>query len=289
METMQHLISQRVSEIFDLYTDLHGIRISLFSPLGVLLYPDAQGRPDCRHCRLLRETLEMDEHCRQLDRRMMKTAAERRVMVSYTCHAGMREAVVPLLVDDQLAGYVMIGQFRSCKAPDISPYAEHWHKTQGTDALQQAFAESPVFPEDKIETLLAMFRQIVELIIRSQLIHHKDYDLIEPIIDQIRQNPANPLNLKEAARMSSRSPSTVTRLFKKMTGKSFKQYQVHFRLQNAAEQITTHPNRPIAEIAIDVGFSDPLYFSRLFKKHLGQSPSAYRLSPSLTNFASTQI
>ena len=278
LETMHHLISQKVSEVFDLYTTLHGVHISLFGPQGQLLYPDAEGRPNCRHCRLLRETMGMDGLCRNLDRKMMQTAAEKLEMISYTCHAGMREAVVPLIADNQLAGYVMIGQFRSQEAPEKSPYAARWNETQGDNALQQAFSNSPVFHEEKIETLLAMFRELVELIIRSRLIHHRDYDLIDPIIEQMRQHPERPVSLQEAARMGGRSPSTITRLFKKITGQSFKQYQVNFRLQRACEQMIDHPNRPIAEIAAEVGFNDPLYFSRLFHKHIGKSPSQYRRS-----------
>ncbi len=282
LESMHHLISRKVAEIFDLYTELHGMRISLFGPHGTLIYPDAEGRPDCRHCRMLRQDMGMDDLCRNLDRRMMQAASEKREMISYTCHAGMREAVVPLIVDDQLAGYVMIGQFRNQQITE-SPYAARWKAEQGNDALQEAFSESPVFPEEKIETLLAMFRQLVELIIRSQLIHHKDHDLIEPVIEQIRQHPEIPLTLEEAARMSGRSPSTITRLFKKITGQSFKQYQVTFRMKRAAKLLIERPNRPVAEIAAAVGFEDPFYFSRQFHKQVGQSPSDYRKQATATN------
>ena len=276
LETMHHLISREVAEIFDLYTELHGMRISLFGPEGQLLYPEPAGRPDCRHCLLLRQTLGMDNLCRKLDRRMMQAASEKRELISYTCHAGMREAVVPLVVDGQLAGYVMIGQFRSLEAPETSPYAEQWKAAQKNDALQQAFSDTPVFPEKKIDKLLAMFRLQVELIIRSQLIRHRDYDLIDPIIEKTLKHPESPLTLQDAAQMSGRSASTVTRLFKKHTGQSFKQYQLSCRLQRAAELRTESPDRPIAEIAPAVGFDDPLYFSRLFRKHTGQSPTACR-------------
>lgn len=274
--TMHHLISQEVAEIFDLYTELHGARISLFGPEGQLVYPDAAGRPDCRHCRLLRQTMEMDELCRKLDRQMMQAASEKHELISYTCHAGMREAVVPLVVDGQLAGYVMIGQFRSREAPATSPYAAQWERTQNNSDLQQAFSSTPVFPEKKIEKLLAMFRLQVELIIRSQLIHHRSHDQIEPIIRKIREHPEQPLSLEEASKMSGRSPSTVTRLFKKLTGQSFKQYQLSFRLRQAGDLIAENTDCTIAEIAAAVGFEDPLYFSRLFRKYTGQAPTAYR-------------
>lgn len=275
-QTLHHTISQKVAEVFDLYTELHGARISFFGPSRKLIYPESEGRPNCTYCRYLRETLDMDSFCCALDQSMMDAALEKNEMITYTCHAGMREAVAPLFSDDHLAGFVMIGQFRSREAPVESPYAGQWRKEQGNNELQRAFAKSPVFPEEKIETLLAMFRQLLELIISSQLIHHKDYDLISPVIERIRQHSETSLSLEEAARMSGRSPSTVTRLFKKITGQSFKQYQIAFRLQRAADQLKLRPNSPVADIAASVGFDDPFYFSRLFHKHMGQSPSDYR-------------
>ena len=276
LESVHHTISQKVSEIFDLYTELHGTRISLFSPSGRLLYPDAVGRPNCRHCAMLRETLGMDALCRQLDRKMMKVAWEQKDMISYTCHAGMREAAAPLVVDQELVGFVMLGQFRSQASPATSPYARQWTVEQGGDELQREFEKTLVFPEEKIETLLSMFRHLLELIIGGQLIHHKDHDLVEPVIEHMRAHPAETLALEDAVRMVGRSPSTVTRLFKKTTGRSFKQYQVWFRLEQACRLLVSMPNRPVTEIAQVVGFDDPLYFSRVFRKHLDISPSGYR-------------
>lgn len=270
------VISQQAAEVFDLYTELHGTRISLFGQDKELLYPDALSRPDCDYCRMLRGTLGLNETCRRLDREMMQAALKKKEMVSYTCHAGMHEAVVPLFVEDQLVGFVMIGQFRSQSVPAVSPYADRWNDEQGSGALQQAFAASPVFPDEKIDMLLAMFRQLLELIIRSRLLQHKDYDLIEPVVERIRNHPEEPLSLGEAARISGRSPSTLTRLFKKLTGQSFKQYQTGFRLQRAAELLEMMPNHPVCEIAQRVGFDDPFYFSRLFRRHMGRAPSDFR-------------
>ncbi len=273
---MHHTISQKVSEIFDLYTELHDIRISLFSPDGRLIYPDVVGRPNCDHCRMLRETLGLDSECRDLDRKMMQTAWERKGMISYTCHAGMREAAVPIIIEGELAGYVMLGQFRSEAAPATSPYAGRWEKELGNNALQKAYDATTVFPERKIETLLSMFRHLLEFIIGDQLIHHKDYDLVLPVIERIRQMPEKEMTIESAAKLIGRSPSTVTRLFKKVTGKGFKQYQVNYRLEKAASRLRSMPNHPVAEIALSVGYDDPLYFSRVFKKRFGCSPSEYR-------------
>ena len=275
--SIHYTISQRVSEIFDLYTELHEIRISLFSPEGKLLYPDAVGRPNCRYCTSLRETLKLDSRCQALDRKMMQVSLERRGLVTYTCHAGMREAAAPIFVEDQLAGYVMLGQFRSEAAPEHSPYSDQWMTEQGSDRLETEYKQTAVFPEGKIETLLSMFRYLLEFIIESQLIRHKDYDLIGPVIERIQQIPEQGLTLEEAAQMVGRSPSTVTRLFKKMTGQGFKQYQVRHRMERAAMMLKDSPTTPVGDIARTLGFDDALYFSRAFSRCYGCSPSEFRM------------
>jgi AraC-like DNA-binding protein len=273
---MHHTISQKVSEIFDLYTELHDIRISLFSPEGKLIYPDAIGRPNCEHCTMLRKELGLDSKCRDLDRKMMQAALARREMVTYTCHAGMMEAVAPLFVENELVGFVMPGQFRSRAAPAVSPYARVWKNDRRDDALQTAYENTPVFSADKIDTLLSMFQLLMEFIISKQLIHHKDYDLIQPVIARLEEDPRRELMLDDAARLVGRSPSTVTRIFRKVTGRSFKQFQVGHRLELAAQQLLAMPNRPVTEIALAVGYDDPLYFSRVFRKRFSCSPSEYR-------------
>ncbi|MBN2686073.1 MAG: PocR ligand-binding domain-containing protein [Pontiellaceae bacterium] len=272
---MNYTISQRVSEIFDLYTQLHEIRISLFNPEGKLIYPDAVGRPNCRYCTMLRDTLGMDSRCRAMDRKMMQVSLQRHGLVSYTCHAGMREAAAPVVVNEKLVGYVMLGQFRSEAAPTQSPYSEEWQAEQGNAALQKAYETTAVFPEHKIETLLSMFRHLLEFIIESQLIQPKEYDLIEPAIAQIHDRPAEPFSLADASRLIGRSPSSVTRLFLKATGRGFKQYQANYRMERAALLLKQSPGRPITEIARSVGFEDALYFSRVFRRHFGCSPSAF--------------
>jgi AraC-like DNA-binding protein len=197
-------------------------------------------------------------------------------MVSYTCHAGMREAVAPIFIEDELVGYVMLGQFRSEAAPERSPYADQWEVAQGNGKLQQEYEQTTVFPEHKIQTLLSMFQHLMQFIMESHLIRHKDYDLIEPVIKRMQARPEDGFLLNDAARLVGRSPSALTRLFKKLTGCSFKQYQTRYRMEQAAHLLKSMPARPIAHIAQSLGYDDPLYFSRAFRRHHGCAPSAFR-------------
>ena len=64
--------------------------------------------------------------------------------------------------------------------------------------------------------------------------------------------------------------------FKEKFGKSIYQYLLERRIQ-VAKELLTITNKHIKQIAFEVGYNDPLYFSRIFRKHTGCIPSEYRL------------
>ena len=65
-------------------------------------------------------------------------------------------------------------------------------------------------------------------------------------------------------------------MFKKETGLTPLQYLTDKRLENAASNLAMSGGRGnISEIAYQCGFSEPLYFSRLFKRKYGVSPRSY--------------
>ncbi len=57
--------------------------------------------------------------------------------------------------------------------------------------------------------------------------------------------------------------------------KSFKQMMIEEKLKKAEEYFHLGPNITIREVAVKVGYNDPYYFSRLYRKYRGLSPSEY--------------
>lgn len=78
------------------------------------------------------------------------------------------------------------------------------------------------------------------------------------------------------------SPEYLTRLFKRETGMTPFQYLKNRRLENAADLLAVTVGRGnISETARLCGFSDPLYFSRQFRKKYGVSPSEFKSDAAL--------
>ena len=77
------------------------------------------------------------------------------------------------------------------------------------------------------------------------------------------------------------SPSHVSRMIKRETGKSFVDHLAGFRIEKA-KQLLADPGYRIPDIVEAVGFRDPSYFIHVFKKHVGITPMRYRADAPLS-------
>ena len=91
----------------------------------------------------------------------------------------------------------------------------------------------------------------------------------------LQQNYSRSIGVEEAARQAGVSRSCLYRAFQAEFGCSPSAYLIRYRIQRAA-QLLRHSTLPISAVAASVGFEDPLYFSRAFRRAVGQSPTEYR-------------
>ena len=104
---------------------------------------------------------------------------------------------------------------------------------------------------------------------------HKEYPFSARVIYYMRENIHRNLSLGELAAYFKYSPSHFSALFSAETGVSPFSYFILLKIQKACEYIEI-TNMRMNEIATQLGFKDAPYFSRIFKKVMGCSPSAYR-------------
>ncbi len=104
----------------------------------------------------------------------------------------------------------------------------------------------------------------------------KKYSLtIRKAIDYIRKNIDSDLSLNIISSAIGVSPSELSRKFKKETQESIVSYINILRI-NEAIHLMGRGEYSITEIAFMVGFNDANYFTKVFKKNMGVSPSEYR-------------
>lgn len=98
---------------------------------------------------------------------------------------------------------------------------------------------------------------------------------VQQIQEYIRAHYIEGFSAQEIEDVSGLSYKYAGTLFKEATGQTIKEYQCTLRLRKA-EQLLKETNQTIAEIAQLTGFSDVFYFSKVFHREKGCSPSEYR-------------
>ena len=91
----------------------------------------------------------------------------------------------------------------------------------------------------------------------------------------INQNFSRDLTLDDVSKSVNISPYYFSKLFKEESGENFIEYLTKVRIAYGKE-LLKNQELSIKEICIMSGYSDPNYFSRIFKKHESVTPSEYR-------------
>ena len=101
--------------------------------------------------------------------------------------------------------------------------------------------------------------------------HNPLYQINQYMIEHLRSGVTN----KDLAQIVNMNINYFIRWFKKQTGYTPIQYY-NYRKIELARGMLDHSDRPLSDILESLGFLDHSYFSRLFKKYIGISPSEYR-------------
>lgn len=99
-------------------------------------------------------------------------------------------------------------------------------------------------------------------------------EYVETAIRFIAHNYSGNLDVSDIAAHVGVSRSHLYRVFMQNIGSSPNDYLTRFRISQACE-LLEHTALPVSAVAASVGYEDPLYFSRVFKKITGCSPSGY--------------
>lgn len=98
---------------------------------------------------------------------------------------------------------------------------------------------------------------------------------VRTVIDYICRSFSRPIGMDDLAEQAGLSVSRICHLFREEVGVTPQQFIEQQRMRRAAE-LLAFTSRNIQDIAADVGFSDPFYFSHRFRRHAGVSPRTYR-------------
>jgi len=101
-------------------------------------------------------------------------------------------------------------------------------------------------------------------------------ELVSAIGLYLQENYRHPYSLERLAAHFGCKAAYLLRLYRRATGSTPTRDLIRLRIEKAKRLLVGHPHLEVKQVAAAVGYDDPLYFSRLFKRETGINPSGFK-------------
>lgn len=158
---------------------------------------------------------------------------------------------------------------------------KHLHNMLNTDIEDKFRKIVELFNSDNPYLMAYVNSSVHELLVDLYMLQHASADpdstasrtrRIYRFLSDNVEKPFSPADLEKHMELSFKH---IGKIFKEQTGMTLHECHTHFKIERATRLLCS-TSMNISEISESLGFSDPLYFSNVFKKHTGLSPRTYR-------------
>jgi AraC-like DNA-binding protein len=206
---------------------------------------------------------------------MCERCEQQNEITMYNCYAGPSEVVVPIKIEEKFVGYGMLGQFRTRKGlPD--EIIHDWVRAGlAAEELLKTYEMQPLLDKPAMDNMLRLFSMLISFIVTREYVRIRRPGIAEQVIHWLDEHIAEPVRLDGAAAAVKCSRSTVSHVIKRQLGMNFKKICILKKIQRFESLIAADPGLSVQKAAALVGYEDPFYFSRLYKKVRLSAPSSY--------------
>ena len=252
----------------DFYT-LTNIRIVIFDAQfkELLAYPaEKEG-----FCALLRQESEGDAGCFISDKAGCLKCAKSKKLVVYRCHAGLTEAVVPIIDKDEVLAYVMFGQIVPKESCEKTKAAIKKHYPCFSDEVDNI----PVKSAEEIGAAATVLQAITAYVMTNRWVTPDKSEFIREIDKYIEVHIAQNITVKDICAAFRIGRTKIYEISMDYLGCGLAEYIRKQRIVHA-QRLLRETNISVTDISYATGFSDYNHFSRVFKKITGISARRYR-------------
>lgn len=263
-----------INSILRDFNTISGMRISIHDTEfnEIYSYPK-EPNPFCK-CLQANETVKSD--CHSNDHAAFKKVRETGEVYVYKCRRGLYEAVAPLYRFGTLSGYLMIGQICDESTASKEYLVKSAAKILGDYTKAEEISKTvKTVDKDTISSYINIMIVLAEYLTRTNKLAADNEKLPQQIKEYINKNYQSKITLDVLSQKFACCNTTLTKAFKNEFGYTIMSYVFELRLKKA-EELIVKTRRSFKEIAAECGFYDQNYFSKLFTKTHGCSPSVYR-------------
>ena len=268
-----------VTELRELIKDLYnvtGLRITVFDDdyMEILAYPE--DLPD--FCKLIRTCDEGKRRCFESDRIGCAVAKESDGVHIYKCHAGLTEVIAAITLGKISIGYLCFGHVSPVKDSE-----EAWKQVSEKieslnlplDKMKKEQGRLKYLSNDYLESAAHLLQALASYVCVHHMATLKKDDLPFQIDSYINNNLSEDLNSEILCKSFQVSRAKLYQISMSNFGMGIMEYIRDLRVKKAREMLE-QTTLSISQVAEGVGIKDYNYFTKVFKKETGMTPSKYR-------------
>lgn len=256
--------------------ELTGIKVAIYN----LDYDEIMAYPDSSvdFCEMLRRVPDALKACNASERERCEACKACVSSKTMECHAGLTEIVIPIENSGAVVGYIMLGQFvgekdrelflsrvqRRCVGYGLSP-----------EQIMENAKKVPCCTDAQMQSIEKIVDVIASYIVFSGLLYPSQTPLKQSILDYIAKNLSEDLSILGLCRKFAVSKSELYRIMRHAAPEGVAAYVRRLRFRKACE-LLRYTRKPVWQVAAEVGYDNPDYFLRAFKKEMGISAGKYR-------------
>ena len=227
-----------------------------------------------KYCAMIHEKEIRRIVCRHCDRDLLAKCKAQGRAVMHVCHAGLVDLGLPIMYENKIIAYLILGQFRTEESFPKLQKRELFSDDELTK-LKSLYSERPIFDNEKIESIANVAMMMVRYILFENVLVPKYDPAFDRTLAFISENIEKSLTITEISKETLVPISSLYKMFHSYLGCTVNEYINSKRIEKAVE-LLKNDGISLVEISETLGFSSQQYFSKIFKKHKGVSPAQFR-------------
>ena len=269
---MQTYDLQKIEQLLKDFYNLTGLKACFYDSdeRELCFYPEKLSG----FCALLRKDAQMDERCKACDQHAFAVCKKTHKQYVYTCHAGLLECVSPILYDNKLLGFIVLGQIK--KSETDTPYRHEKSTDEETHKeLYAHFQNLPFVGLEKINSAMRILDACTGYEYLKSIAKETQGKIDVALGEYIDMHIDGDLCVQTLCSKFHLSHSEIYSIFKEYFHATPAEFVKFRRLQKACD-LLKYSDLPVNKIAVACGIPDYNYFSKIFKRQFGISPRQHR-------------
>ncbi len=223
-------------------------------------------------CLLLDNNKDAKKKCTSCDYQAMEHVKKTGSLYIYQCWCGLYEAIMPLYTYGQISGYIMMGQIldKDSDSNDILSSTSKYLSSSKESIF--AIKNTSSLTKKQIKAYSELILLCAKYITMTNSVEVNSEDLAEDVQSYLVHHYSEDISIDYLCHYFHVSKGTLHSHFKNTFHTTIHKRLLSIRIEEARKLLTS-TKLSIKEVSLKVGFQDPDYFSKTYKKIYGISPT----------------